>query len=124
VSIGFLKNPQKDIAAGKKDINSLSEGGDLERPEAAGRERKTGEQPRHVRRQVAQGGKGGNDRVIRVALNEFHRKIKQRQFAVFIHQLCRPSALPGWMRHFSPESSRYNDCHRMSIVYGMKKRTI
>jgi len=31
-----------------------------------------------------------NDRVIRVVLNEFHRRIEQRQFAVFIHQLCRP----------------------------------
>jgi lambda family phage portal protein len=31
-----------------------------------------------------------NDRVIRVVLNEFHRRIEQRQFAIFIHQLCRP----------------------------------
>ncbi|MCL2076347.1 MAG: phage portal protein [Betaproteobacteria bacterium] len=31
-----------------------------------------------------------NDRVIRVVLNEFRRKIEQRQWNVFIHQLCRP----------------------------------
>ncbi|MCG9083947.1 phage portal protein [Laribacter hongkongensis] len=31
-----------------------------------------------------------NDRVIRVILNEFRRRIEQRQEAVFIHQLCRP----------------------------------
>lgn len=31
-----------------------------------------------------------NDRVIRVVLNEFRRRIEQRQFGVFVHQLCRP----------------------------------
>ena len=31
-----------------------------------------------------------NDRVIRVVLNEFHRRIEQRQFNVFIQQLCQP----------------------------------
>jgi lambda family phage portal protein len=31
-----------------------------------------------------------NDRVIRVVLNEFHRKIEQRQFSIFIPQICRP----------------------------------
>lgn len=30
-----------------------------------------------------------NDRVIRVVLNEFRRRIEQRQFGVFVHQLCR-----------------------------------
>lgn len=34
--------------------------------------------------------RGVNDRVIRVVLNEFHRRIEQRQFNVFIHQLCEP----------------------------------
>lgn len=32
-----------------------------------------------------------NDRVIRVVLNEFRRRIEQRQFGVFVHQLCRPT---------------------------------
>ena len=31
-----------------------------------------------------------NDRVIRVVLNEFRRRIEQRQYGVFVHQLCRP----------------------------------
>ncbi|MCL2344781.1 MAG: phage portal protein [Desulfobulbus sp.] len=31
-----------------------------------------------------------NDRVIRVALNDFRRRIEQRQWNVFVHQLCRP----------------------------------
>lgn len=31
-----------------------------------------------------------NDRVIRVVLNEFRRRIEQRQFGVFVHQMCRP----------------------------------
>lgn len=31
-----------------------------------------------------------NDRVIRVVLNEFRRRIEQRQFGVFVHQFCRP----------------------------------
>lgn len=34
--------------------------------------------------------RGVNDRVIRVVLNEFRRRIEQRQFSVFVHQLCRP----------------------------------
>ncbi|MDR0672508.1 MAG: phage portal protein [Zoogloeaceae bacterium] len=40
--------------------------------------------------------RGVNDRVIRVVLNEFHRKIEQRQWGVFIHQLCRP-ARAAWL---------------------------
>ena len=31
-----------------------------------------------------------NDRVIRVVLNEFRRRIEQRQFGIFVHQFCRP----------------------------------
>lgn len=31
-----------------------------------------------------------NDRVMRVILNEFRRRIEQLQFGVYIHQLCRP----------------------------------
>lgn len=31
-----------------------------------------------------------NDRVIRVVLNEFRRRIEQQQFGVYVHQLCRP----------------------------------
>ncbi|MNZ26839.1 Phage portal protein, lambda family [compost metagenome] len=31
-----------------------------------------------------------NDRVIRVVLNEFRRRIEQLQFGVYVHQLCRP----------------------------------
>lgn len=31
-----------------------------------------------------------NDRVIRVVLNEFHRRIEALQWSVFIHQFCRP----------------------------------
>ena len=31
-----------------------------------------------------------NDRVIRVVLNEFRRRLEQLQFSVYIHQLCRP----------------------------------
>lgn len=31
-----------------------------------------------------------DDRVIRVVLNEFRRRIEQRQFGVFVHQMCRP----------------------------------
>jgi len=34
--------------------------------------------------------RGVNDRVIRVVLNEFRRRIEQRQFGVYVHQLCRP----------------------------------
>lgn len=37
-----------------------------------------------------------NDRVIRVVLNEFHRHIEQRQFGVFVHQLCRP-VISAWL---------------------------
>jgi lambda family phage portal protein len=32
-----------------------------------------------------------NDRVIRVVLQEFRRRIEQRQHAVYVHQLCRPT---------------------------------
>lgn len=32
-----------------------------------------------------------NDRVIRVVLQEFRRRIEQRQHAIFVHQFCRPS---------------------------------
>lgn len=31
-----------------------------------------------------------NDRVIRVVLNEFRRRIEQQQFGIYVHQLCRP----------------------------------
>lgn len=31
-----------------------------------------------------------NDRAIRVVLNEFRRRLEQLQFAVYVHQLCRP----------------------------------
>lgn len=31
-----------------------------------------------------------NDRVIRVVLNEFRRRLEQAQFSVYIHQFCRP----------------------------------
>ncbi len=31
-----------------------------------------------------------NDRVMRVILNEFRRRIEQIQFGVYVHQLCRP----------------------------------
>lgn len=31
-----------------------------------------------------------SDRVLRVLLNEFRRRIEQLQFAVYVHQLCRP----------------------------------
>jgi capsid protein len=31
-----------------------------------------------------------NDRLIRAVLNEFHRRIEQRQWSVFIHQFCQP----------------------------------
>lgn len=31
-----------------------------------------------------------NDRAIRVVLNEFRRRIEQRQWSVFVYQLCRP----------------------------------
>ncbi|MBI3143812.1 MAG: phage portal protein [Pseudogulbenkiania sp.] len=31
-----------------------------------------------------------NDRVIRVILNEFRRRVEQRQFGIFVHQLCKP----------------------------------
>ena len=37
-----------------------------------------------------------NDRVIRVILNEFRRRVEQRQFAVFVHQFCRP-ARRAWL---------------------------
>lgn len=33
---------------------------------------------------------GVSDRAIRVVLNEFRRRIQQRQWAVFVHQFCRP----------------------------------
>lgn len=33
---------------------------------------------------------GVNDRVVRVALNTFRRKLQQQQWGVVIHQLCRP----------------------------------
>ncbi|WP_043309553.1 phage portal protein [Pseudomonas sp. ML96] len=33
---------------------------------------------------------GISDRVLRVMLNEFRRRIEQLQFAVYVHQLCRP----------------------------------
>lgn len=33
--------------------------------------------------------RGVNDRIMRVALNEFRRRIEQRQFNVFVHQMCR-----------------------------------
>jgi lambda family phage portal protein len=31
-----------------------------------------------------------NDRVMRVVLNEFRRRLEQLQFGVYVHQLCRP----------------------------------
>lgn len=31
-----------------------------------------------------------NDRLMRVVLNEFRRRIEQLQFSVYVHQLCRP----------------------------------
>ncbi|MCE4073538.1 phage portal protein [Pseudomonas nitroreducens] len=31
-----------------------------------------------------------NDRVIRVVLNEFRRRLEQLQFSVYVHQFCRP----------------------------------
>ncbi|MGE8409524.1 MAG: phage portal protein [Pseudomonas sp.] len=31
-----------------------------------------------------------NDRAIRITLNEFRRRLEQLQFAVYVHQLCRP----------------------------------
>jgi len=34
--------------------------------------------------------RGVNDRTIRVVLNEFRRRLEQLQFAVYVHQLCRP----------------------------------
>ncbi|WP_446942131.1 phage portal protein [Pseudomonas aeruginosa] len=37
-----------------------------------------------------------NDRVIRVVLNEFRRRLEQLQFSVYIHQLCRP-VRAAWM---------------------------
>jgi lambda family phage portal protein len=37
-----------------------------------------------------------NDRVIRVVLNEFRRRLEQLQFGVYVHQLCRPIR-SAWM---------------------------
>lgn len=37
-----------------------------------------------------------NDRAIRVVLNEFRRRLEQLQFAVYVHQLCRP-VRAAWM---------------------------
>ncbi|MCW5319637.1 phage portal protein [Verminephrobacter aporrectodeae subsp. tuberculatae] len=37
-----------------------------------------------------------NDRVIRVVLNEFRRRIEQRQFGLFVPQLCKPTR-NAWM---------------------------
>ncbi|WP_253306904.1 phage portal protein [unidentified bacterial endosymbiont] len=34
--------------------------------------------------------RGISDRIIRVVLNEFRRRIEQRQFGIFVYQLCRP----------------------------------
>ncbi|QDQ24940.1 phage portal protein [Chitinimonas arctica] len=34
--------------------------------------------------------RGVSDRVIRVVLNEFQRRIEQIQFGLYVHQLCRP----------------------------------
>lgn len=34
--------------------------------------------------------RGVNDRLMRVILNEFRRRIEQLQFGVYVHQLCRP----------------------------------
>ncbi|MGC0151893.1 phage portal protein [Chromobacterium vaccinii] len=38
-----------------------------------------------------------NDRVMRVILNEFRRRVEQRQHSVFVHQFCRP-VYQAWMR--------------------------
>ncbi|MFG0841456.1 phage portal protein [Pseudomonas sp. FYR_5] len=40
--------------------------------------------------------RGVNDRVIRVVLNEFRRRLEQLQFSVYVHQLCRP-VRAAWM---------------------------
>jgi len=40
--------------------------------------------------------RGVNDRVIRVVLNEFRRRLEQLQFSVYVHQLCRP-VRRAWM---------------------------
>jgi lambda family phage portal protein len=40
--------------------------------------------------------RGVNDRVIRVVLNEFRRRLEQLQFSVYVHQLCRP-VRSAWM---------------------------
>jgi len=37
-----------------------------------------------------------NDRVIRVVLNEFHRRLERIQFGVYVYQLCRP-VRAAWM---------------------------
>ncbi|MGF6695213.1 lambda family phage portal protein [Metapseudomonas resinovorans] len=37
-----------------------------------------------------------NDRVIRVVLNEFRRRLEQLQFSVYVHQFCRP-VRAAWM---------------------------
>lgn len=34
--------------------------------------------------------RGVNDRLMRVVLNEFRRRIEQLQFGLYVHQLCRP----------------------------------
>ncbi|GAB7529405.1 phage portal protein [Pseudomonas sp. 3A(2025)] len=40
--------------------------------------------------------RGVSDRVMRVVLNEFRRRIEQLQFGVYVHQLCRP-VRAAWM---------------------------
>lgn len=37
-----------------------------------------------------------SDRVLRILLNDFRRRIEQLQFSVYVHQLCRP-ARAAWM---------------------------
>lgn len=39
---------------------------------------------------------GLNDRLLRVVINEFRRRIEQVQFSVYVHQLCRP-VRAAWM---------------------------
>lgn len=34
--------------------------------------------------------RGVSDRIIRIILNEFRRRVEQRQHAIFVHQFCRP----------------------------------
>ncbi|MCO8167859.1 phage portal protein [Pseudomonas sp. 21LCFQ02] len=40
--------------------------------------------------------RGVNDRVMRVVLTEFRRRLEQLQFGVYVHQLCRP-VRAAWM---------------------------